>query len=139
MKGVHWLLVLAVFVASVIAHEAIHAIAWYLASAKPRPRFKFGVNWGALMPYAHAIDPMHAKAYRIGAAAPGVVLGALPAASGLATGSAGLTVWGTAMLLVAGGDFLVIATLRGVPPMTPVKDHPVRVGCEIVETAAGGS
>lgn len=91
------------------------------------------------MPYAHAIDPMHAKAYRIGAAAPGLVLGAVPAAIGLAIGSAGWTVWGGAMLLVAAGDFIVIATLRGVPPTAAVKDHPVRVGCEIVETDAGGS
>lgn len=124
---------LAVLVVSVALHEFVHALGWYLASPVPRPQIRFGIHWCVLMPYAHPTQPLCARTYRLGVLAPGALLGALPAVIRLSVGFGTLSLWGAAMLAIAAGDLLVIASLWGVPPMALVKDHPTRVGCEIVE------
>lgn len=135
LRGVGPLVLAGVFLVSVALHEAVHALAWYLASPRPRPHITFGMNWRALMPYAHAAGPLPAGTYRLGVAAPGILLGAVPGAVGLSVGSATLSTWGAAMLAIATGDLLVFARLQGVPSTALVRDHPTRVGCEIVENA----
>jgi hypothetical protein len=136
LRAVAPLTLLAVFIVSVALHELVHALGWYLASSMPRPHIKFGINWRVLMPYAHATQPLCARTYRLGVVAPGLLLGALPAIVGLSVGSVTLAMWAAAMLAIAAGDLLVIASLWGVPPIALVKDHPTRVGCEVVEDDA---
>jgi hypothetical protein len=62
------------------------------------------------------------------------MLGIVPAVVGLATGSGTLSSFGAMGLAAAGGDMMVIYTLRGLPSQTLVQDHPSRVGCEVVDT-----
>jgi hypothetical protein len=126
-----WML-LVVLIASIVVHEALHGLTWYFLGGRPRPVIKYGVNWKALMPYAHATTPMSARAYRLGALAPGLLMGIVPAAVALLAGHAATAGWAALFLAFAVGDFMVIYTLRGVPPTTLVRDHPSRVGCEVV-------
>ncbi len=76
---------------------------------------------------------MPARVYRVGGAAPGVILGLLPAAAGLFIGSAPATAFGAVMTASAAGDLVVLWLLRGLPDHTLVRDHPTRVGCEILD------
>lgn len=122
---------LLVFVAGVVAHEALHALAWKLAAGLPWGDIRLGFQWKTLTPYAHARVPMTARAYRIGAATPGVVLGLGPAAAGLATGGGGWMLFGLLFTLAAGGDALILWLLRGVAPLRLVEDHPERAGCYV--------
>ncbi|CAN5796212.1 hypothetical protein BH18ACI5_BH18ACI5_12500 [soil metagenome] len=86
------------------------------------------------MPYAHPRRPIPACCYAVGAAVPGVVLGIAPAIAGLVSGSGTLSSFGAMGLAAAGGDMMVIYTLRGLPSHALVQDHPSRVGCEVVDT-----
>jgi len=122
-----------IFAAAIVAHEAIHGITWALAARLKRSEIKFGVLWSALTPYAHPKVPITARAYRIGAAMPGLVLGLLPSLAGLATGNAALSGWGAVLLSFACGDLLILLTIRSVPPGALVRDHPSRFGCEVLE------
>lgn len=127
---------LAALLGGVLAHEGLHALAWRAAADLPPGAVRLGVNWRALTPYAHCAAPMPARAYRIGAATPGVVLGLVPAIAAWATGSGGLLWFAALFTLAAGGDALILWLLRGVPPEAPVVDHPERAGCLVLEAPA---
>lgn len=122
-------------VAGIVAHEGLHAISWRIVGRLPAGSVGFGVNWKVLMPFAHPRLPMPARAYAVGAAVPGVVLGLLPAVAGLASGAGAWSGWGAIFTAAAAGDLLVLHSLRGLPGATPVRDHPTRVGCEVVGSA----
>lgn len=122
-----------IFAAAVVAHEAIHGITWALAARLKQSEIKYGVLWKTLTPYAHPTVPITARAYRIGAAMPGLALGLLPSLVGLATGNATLTGWGAVLFSLACGDLLILLAIRSVPPGALVRDHPSRFGCEVLE------
>ena len=126
---------LGALVLGVLAHETLHAAAWRMAARLPPGSVRLGFNWKALTPYAHCSAAMPARAYRIGAATPGVALGLVPAALALATGSGPLLAFSLLFTLAAGGDALILVLLRGVPPGTRVVDHPTRAGCLVVDPA----
>lgn len=132
----------AAVVAGVLVHEGLHALAWRLAADLPPASVRLGFNWKALTPYAHCAAPMPARAYRIGAATPGIVLGLAPAAVALATGNGMLLAFALLFTLAAGGDALILVLLRGVPAGVPVVDHPERAGCLVLDpetSAASGA
>ncbi len=133
-------LALAALVVGVLAHEGLHAIAWRASARLPPGAVRLGFNWKVLTPYAHCSAPMPARAYRIGAATPGVALGLVPAAAALATGSGPLLAFALLFTLAAGGDALILWLLRGVPPDARVVDHSTRAGCLVLgEDPAGAA
>ena len=122
---------LAIFVAGVLVHELLHVAAWRLAGAEPGST-SLGFQWKTLTPYAHSDAPMTARAYRIGAATPGVVLGLIPALIGLAVESGAVFWFGLFFTLAAGGDALILWLLRGVASDRLVADHPTKPGCLVL-------
>ena len=127
---------LALVIVGILAHEGIHALAWACFGRFPLARIRFGFQASTLTPYAHALEPMPARAYRLGAVLPALVLGVLPFAVGTAIGSAGWALYGMIFTFAAGGDLLVLWLIRGVEARACVLDHPSRAGC-IVLPAAG--
>lgn len=117
----------------IVAHEAIHVISWAVASRRPLSAIAVGMQWRSLAPYAHPRDPMGVRAYRIGAAMPGLVLGLLPAVAAIVLGRPFLLVFGLFFTIAAGGDALVLWLIRGVSPAKSVQDHPTRAGCIVLE------
>lgn len=122
----------AALIGGVFVHEALHALAWRASARLPPGSVRLGVNWKMATPYAHCAVPMPARAYRIGAAAPGVVLGLAPVVASWLTGSGALLLFGLLFTLAAGGDALILWLLRGVPPHARVVDHPERAGCYVL-------
>lgn len=122
---------LVVFAAGVLVHELLHAFAWRLAGAE-RGSVSLGFQWKTLTPYAHSSAPMTARAYRIGALAPGVVLGVVPALAGLGLGAGAVFWFGLFFTLAAGGDALILWLLRGIAPGRLVADHPTKPGCLVL-------
>jgi hypothetical protein len=116
-------------VLGVVVHELIHGLVWAWAARKPLRAIRFGVNWKALAPHAQCTVPLPASAYRLGAAAPGLLLGLVPALAGTLTGVGGVAAFGWLMVLGAGGDIVVLWLIRSVPPACLVQDHPTRAGC----------
>ena len=116
----------------ILAHEGIHALAWAYFGRFPWARIRFGFQASTLTPYAHALDPMPARAYRLGAALPALVLGVLPFAVGTAAGSAGVALYGMIFTFAAGGDLLVLWLIRSVDGRARVLDHPSRAGCIVL-------
>lgn len=124
-----WFIIPA-FVLSIVVHEGLHGLGWMLAGRVPRAAIRFGFK--DLTPYAHCSRPLRATAYRIGTAFPALILGLVPALFGTVLGNGALTLWGSLMVFVAGGDLAILWILRRVPGRALVRDHPARAGCVVV-------
>jgi hypothetical protein len=118
-------------------HEVIHGLSWAYFGQRPLKDVRFGVQWKLLTPYAHLQVPIPARAYRLGAAMPALVLGLLPYGAGLAVGKGWFTAFGLLYLFAAGGDLLVLWQLRKVDANALVEDHPSRAGCYVYGTEEG--
>lgn len=132
-----WEILLPALVAGIVAHELLHAATWIFSGAVPRSSVRFGMHWKTVTPFAHCGVPMPARAYRLAAAVPGVVLGLLPAAYGLAAGNAAWMFYGTFFTIAAAGDAIVLWVLRGTPATALVEDHPTRAGCFVYDQPVG--
>lgn len=128
---------LALVVVGILAHEGIHGLAWAYFGRLPLGRIRFGLQVKTLTPYAHALDPMPARAYRLGAVLPAVLLGGLPYIVGTALGSPGAALYGMIFTFAAGGDLLVLWLIRGVDARALVLDHPSRAGCIVLAPVPG--
>ncbi len=120
-------------ITGIILHELIHGIAWMYFAGKKNGHIKFGVNWKTLTPYAHCTEPMEIAPYRLGAAAPGIILGFIPYLIGLVTGNPVITLFGLFFSFAASGDGLILWILRKVEKGKLVEDHPSRAGCFVIE------
>ena len=124
--------ILPVLIIGIPLHELLHAVGWSIFGRISLKQVKFGMLWKALTPYAHLKNPIGIGAYRAGTMAPFLVMGIVPYVIGVVIGNAWLANFGLLFILAAGGDLLVIWTLRGVHREAMVIDHPTRVGCIVV-------
>ncbi len=128
-----WYVLVPGLLAGIVLHEVIHGLSWALFGRKPLSSIRYGIQWKTLTPYAHCAEPMAARVYRGGAVMPAIVVGAIPAAIGLAAGKGAWTLYGMIFLVAAVGDFIVLWVLRGVPGDVLVEDHPSRAGCYVYD------
>lgn len=84
-------------------------------------------------PYAHAILPLPAWAYRWGTAMPLLLLGLVSAPAGIGFRDPRIAGFGMLFTRVAGGDLAVLWLMRGLPRRAWVQDHPERAGCLVVQ------
>lgn len=135
LEALGWWLV-PVIVIGIVFHEVLHAVGWKVGGGLAWSEVKLGFQWKMLMPYAHARVPMTARAYRIGAALPGLVTGALPVLAALALGQPVVLLVGIFFFLAAVGDMMILCAIWRVPAHAQVLDHPTLPGCLVVEEAA---
>ncbi|MAT99050.1 MAG: hypothetical protein CL608_18040 [Anaerolineaceae bacterium] len=117
---------------SLIGHELLHAVGFWLIGGAPLNRIKFGFSWQGFAPYAHCREPLQTTAYRISVVLPGLFLGVIPGLLAVALRQPLLLMWATLMLLAAGGDAAVLWAVRKVPSTVRVLDHPKKVGCQVL-------
>lgn len=130
-KTIARLLSLPIFIIGIVIHEGLHGLGYRLGGT-PWQQIKFGIQWKALMPYAHCKAPMRARAYAVAVALPGIVLGLIPTVLGLVIHSDVITLFGASMLAGAIGDIMILWLLRTVPGDTLVQDHPTKPGFQIL-------
>ena len=131
--GDHLLTAFGVFIVGVVVHELIHGLSWQVFGKKPRSAVKYGFKLKTLTPYAHCTEPMDARAYRLSAAMPGLLLGGLPWLYGLVTTNGPVFLFGFIFSITAVGDVMILWLLRHVEPTAQVIDHPTRAGCQVVD------
>lgn len=116
----------------IVVHELLHGVGWQLTKASEDVSVEYGVKWAMLTPYAHLTGPIPLRAYRFGTVLPGVVLGLLPMVLGLALGHSDMLTFGIIFTWAAAGDFMVLWSLRDLPPDVRVEDHPDRAGARVL-------
>ncbi|MEG1244755.1 DUF3267 domain-containing protein [Gordonibacter sp.] len=125
------LIVLVSFFALIVVHEAVHGLVWGLFAKKRWRAVSFGFMVQYLTPYCTCSEPLPKYAYVIGALAPTVVLGLLPAVIGLAAGSGIWLAIGILLIFGGGGDMAIVLKLLRFKPQTNdvlYLDHPYECG-----------
>lgn len=129
----HFVVIILTIIILAVLHELLHAIGWMLNSDARWNDIKFGVIWKLLTPYAHLKIPISVHAHRIAIALPGIILGIIPALSGIIFGSGLIAFIGAVMTGASGGDLMVIWMMRSIPPNKKVLDHPTKAGFTLID------
>ena len=135
--GDNLLAAFGVIVVGIVLHELIHGLSWQIFGKKPRSAITYGFKLKTLTPYAHCTEPMDARAYCLGAALPGLLLGVLPWLIGLILGNGAALLFGLLFTVAAIGDAMILWLLRSVEPTAQVIDHPSRAGCFVIDPKEG--
>ena len=126
-----FLLIFGILILGIVLHELIHGIIWAKFAKEGFKSIKFGVLWEMLTPYCHCKEALTVRQYIIGAIAPAIILGIIPAIIAIMTGNLGLLIFGMLFTMAAGGDFLIINLIRKESSSDLVQDHPSEAGCFI--------
>ena len=127
------LTMLAVLLASIVAHEGLHALGLVWLGGVEKTAVSFGFSWRTLAPFTHCRAPLPISTYRLTVALPGLLLGVVPGVAGLLLGQAILLLFGCWMVVAASGDVAVLWVTRHVPPSAMVRDHPTQAGCLVLK------
>ena len=122
-----------ILIIGILLHELLHGLTWTWLGRKPFSAIRYGINIKVLSPYAHCREPLNIQAYRWGALMPGLLLGIIPALLGIMSGNGALMSFGLLFTVAAGGDAIVLWSLRREDQDALVQDHPTHAGCCIVE------
>lgn len=125
-------IMLLVFVVGAAIHEMLHGFTWAFFCKNGLSSIKYGVHWKALTPYCHCKEVLPLRAYMLGGAMPGLVMGVLPAVIGIATGNFLVFLFGLFFTLAAAGDMLILIMLRNQKKDDMVQDHPDLIGCYVL-------
>ncbi|TDF98581.1 DUF3267 domain-containing protein [Paenibacillus piri] len=113
-------------------HELTHAVGYVYIGKVPWKNIRIGIMWRSLTPYVHCMVGVRADVYKIAGLLP-VIYGIVPLLVGLIGDLKFFYILGVFMLMGSYGDLLMLWILRSIPSGTLVKDHPSKLGCEIVE------
>lgn len=129
-----FLLKVVIIIIGVLLHEALHGFTWMKLGNLRLEDISYGFIWKALMPYAHSKKPLSKRAYQIGAAVPGLVLGVIPYTLSLVFPSPELLWLGIFFTAAAGGDAWILWMIRNEPKNALILDHPNLPGCYVIDS-----
>ncbi|MFD1145271.1 DUF3267 domain-containing protein [Larkinella insperata] len=129
-------LLIAGFLVGSVIHELIHGLTAFWYGRLNWSDIRFGVQWKSLTPYCHPIRALPAKTYRVVVAMPLIVLGLIPYAVALLSGSVILLALGVFFTLAASGDLMILWLMRSLADEQRVQDHPSQVGLLVSEARA---
>lgn len=115
----------------IVAHEAVHGIAWSIFCKNGFKSIEFGIMAEMCTPYCNCSEPLKKNQYIFGSLAPLVVVGIVPSVIAIITGWYWLFLVGVVMIMGAGGD--IIITFRMLKYKTEKQDvifydHPTKCG-----------
>jgi hypothetical protein len=125
-----WIVVILILGA--VVHEILHGLVWIFFTEKGLNSLSFGIMKPDMAPYIHCKEALPVNVYRIGILLPGVIMGLLPAVSGILTGNFKIFIFGVFFTWAASGDFIILWLTRHIKSPARVQDHPEKVGCLIL-------
>ena len=130
-SGWMWLLYLLF---GLIMHEVVHGVTFALLIKDYRfKHIRFGFKWKYLMPFCHCDKPMKKADYVVGALMPLLLLGILPALSGICFHCFEGVLFGIVFSAVAAGDLMVVWKTRKISEESLIMDNPEEVGFIVYE------
>ena len=117
-------------------HELVHGLGWSLYTPNRLRDMEFGFMKQYLTPYCACGAPLSKREYIVGALAPLVIVGVIPAVLGILFGSFFWTMMGLIMILAAGGDMLIVKNILAYKTDSKdilYMDHPTQAGGVIFE------
>ena len=127
---------IVILLALVVVHELIHGLTWSLFTERRFKDIEFGFMKEFLTPYCTCTVPLARGPYLAGALMPLIILGIIPTAIAIATGSLLLLMLGLIMILSAGGDIMIAMKILGYRSASGeilFYDHPTKAGGVVFE------
>ncbi|MBL6445456.1 DUF3267 domain-containing protein [Fulvivirga sp. 29W222] len=119
---------LITFPLGIVLHELLHGAVWASFAKEGFKSISFGFNRKAMAPYCHCKEPLQVKHYALGGAAPGLLMGIIPAITAIIIASDWLLIFGIFFTLAASGDIISLWMLRKLDSSVWVSDHPKEIG-----------
>ena len=136
LSGTNPLILLAVLVVLIVAHELIHGACWSLFTPRHFRDIEFGIMKPSMTPYCACLVPLKRGQHIFGTVMPLVVLGIIPMIVGIAIGNSGVLFIGIVMSASAAGDILIIKNLlayKSSAREVVYMDHPTEAGGVVFE------
>ncbi len=130
-RGADFVLIFLFCLLLIFVHELIHGITWAVFAKKGRKAISFGFIPQYLTPYCTCNEPLKKGEYITGALMPALLLGFLPAAGAIVTGSAVLFCISAVMIFAGGGDLTIVLKLLRYKTESSEAlylDHPYQAG-----------
>ena len=130
-RGADFVLIFLFCLLLIFVHELIHGITWAVFAKKGRKAISFGFIPQYLTPYCTCNEPLKKGEYITGALMPTLLLGFLPAAGAIVTGSAVLFCISAVMIVAGGGDLTIVLKLLRYKTESSEAlylDHPYQAG-----------
>ena len=130
-KSSFWIFTVS-YIVLIVVHELIHGLTWSLCAPNRWKDIEFGFMAQYLTPYCTCGVPLEKGQYILGALMPLIVLGLIPAAVAIFSGSFLLLLISVVMIMSAGGDVLLVRELlrfRTDAKEQLIYDHPTQAGC----------
>ena len=130
-RGADFVLIFLFCLLLIFVHELIHGITWAVFAKKGRKAISFGFIPQYLTPYCTCNEPLKKGEYITGALMPALLLGFLPAAGAIVTGSAVLFCISAVMIFAGGGDLTIVLKLLRYKTESSealYHDHPYQAG-----------
>ena len=129
-KSSFWIFTVS-YIALIVVHELIHGLTWSVFAPNHWKDIEFGFMTQYLTPYCTCGVPLEKSQYILGALMPLIVLGLIPAAIAIFSGSFLLLLISVVMIMSAGGDVLLVRELlrfRTDAKEQLIYDHPTQAG-----------
>ncbi len=136
MSGNMMLLIVLAMLVLIVVHELIHGITWALFADHHFGDIEFGFMKEYLTPYCTCKCPLTKGKYIIGALMPLLILGLLPMAVGIGSGSFFWLLLGIIMTVSAGGDIMIVMMIMKYKSQAEdilYLDHPTQAGGVLFE------
>ena len=133
IKSISLLEYFGVIVSSIIIHELIHVLFFFIFCDFNIKKIKIGFQFKTLTPYAHCKKSLKIYQYKLSVVMPGVILGVIPIVIAFFTNSILLLYFGLFMLLGAGGDIIILFMLSKIPKHKKILDHSNEIGFIVID------
>ena len=127
---------IAIFVALIAVHEAIHGLFWSFGAQNGLKDIEFGFIVKYLTPYCTCSSPLKKTAYIIGTFMPMFLLGICVMLAAVIMGNQLMMILGVVNTLAGAGDILVILKLLSYKTKGKdivIIDHPYEAGLVVFE------
>jgi hypothetical protein len=125
--------ILPIILLGIVVHEGLHGIAWAIFAKNGLKSISFGINWNYLSPYCHCKEPLRFWHYFTGAVLPLVITGLIPSIAAIIIGNGFLLSLGILFIWAAGGDIIMLYSMRHFNRDTLIADHPDKIGFYVID------
>ena len=129
-------IVLIAMIVLVPVHELIHGLSWGLFAENHMRDIEYGFMKEYMTPYCTCKVPLKLPHYLTGALMPLIILGIIPTAAAILTGSFLTLLLGLTMIVAAAGDIMIAARLISYNSDYDeilIYDHPTQAGSVVFE------
>lgn len=121
------LFIVSLFIGTAL-HEVVHALFFAPFLKSGFRGLKFGYMADKMAPYVHLKEPISLNGFRVGAAAPGILVGLLPLLAGLWLGYLSIMLFGLFFTLGAVGDLMLLIKTRHLDSSYTIRDMSDDIG-----------